>query len=297
MIFKTLLIVFMSSSLGTFSQASSLIRATLKPQQSIILDTVLNEISGLAVTEQYFWGVNDSGGKAKLYSFDKENGKLAQAVTINNALNIDWEDLAQDKDFIYIGDTGNNFAIRQSIDIYKVSKPALEALAKKNSSAGLKINSQKLTLKYADKQNILPQRKHNFDSEALVAVEDQLWLFSKNRQDYRTKLYLLDKNLIEQRVSPAASFAVQGLITAADYNTDTKQLLLLGYSKSSGFNGNFIWQLNIVDQLPDWRSAKRFALKPDAQWESIKWLTNQQFMLAAEKSPRGKQTLSIFNLP
>ncbi len=283
------------------SQAHSKNIVSLRSSQLQVLDPQLHEISGLAETDAYYWGVNDSGGKAVLYGFDKKTAKLAQVIELQGAINIDWEELAQDQQFLYIADSGDNFAMRQSIDIYKV---AIQDLALFNNSSNAsnvgiarKIASQVIHVKYADKDNFLPQKKHNFDSEALTVVGDKLWLFSKNRQDQQTKLYKIDKQAKQQILAPTASYPVQGLITAADYNAATEQLILLGYSKKSLFGGSFIWVLDVKDDLPLWSSATRYKLKRYAQWESIKWLTKKGFIVAAEKSSLGKQAVAKFVLP
>jgi hypothetical protein len=36
---------------------------------------------------------------------------VLRTVAITNATNVDWEDIAQDASYIYIGDIGNNFEI------------------------------------------------------------------------------------------------------------------------------------------------------------------------------------------
>jgi hypothetical protein len=265
---------------------------TLNAIERTTLDPIVKEISGLASTKNKYWGINDSGGEAALYSFDKMNKGLRNVVKIENALNIDWEDLAQDEQFIYIADSGNNIALRQSIDIYKISKQELI-----KSSVNHSISSKILNISYADQDNFLPLKTHNFDSEALTAVNGKLWLFSKNRKDQRTKLYKLDKTSGSQSVAPVASYPVNGLITAVDYNPQSQQLIFLGYSKRAAFGHSFIWVVDVKDDLPVWNSAIRYKLKPYAQWEAIKWTSNTGFIAAAEKSGLMEQGLATFKLP
>ena len=165
------------------------------------------------------------------------------------------------------------------------------------SKAKSQVTSTVINVKYADKESIWPQRKHNFDSEALTVVEDELWLFSKNRKDQHTKLYKIDKTQARQSLTPSARFDVQGLITAADYNPQTKQLLLLGYARGTAFGGSFVWRVDVVNNAVQWTSAKRFYIKPFAQWESIKWLGEHEFMIAAEKSRLTPPQIAKFELP
>lgn len=265
---------------------------TLKAVKTVKLNAVLNEVSGLASSKDLYWGINDSGGEATLYGFDQGTYRLKKRIAIKKAFNLDWEELAEDDHYIYIADTGNNIAMRQSVDIYKVSKNDLNAAVNKES-----VSSSALQIVYRDKQNYLPQRRHNFDSEALTVVGDQLWLFSKNRKDFQTKLYRVSKHESKQTLSPVASFPVGGLITAADYNPKSQQLLLLGYSKKSAFGHSFIWLVDVKDQNLDWQSAVRYIVEPYAQWESIVWKGDNQFVLAAENSRLTSQMAAVFKLP
>ncbi|EPJ53810.1 MAG: hypothetical protein OFPI_09220 [Osedax symbiont Rs2] len=268
---------------------------TLSAKHSHNLDPKLDEISGLATSDDKIWGINDSGGEATLYAFDPQTYQLIQSILLPQTSNSDWEDLAQDKHYIYVADTGNNFAIRQRLNIYKVPLAAIQA---KGSVWIASIEStQKLTIEYADRQGVLPSKSHNFDSEALTVVNDKLWLFSKNRADSQTKLYKIDREMGEQLIAPVASYPVGGLITAADYSAADSKLLLLGYSKRSVFGHSFVWVIDVKGDLPDWASAIKYKLFPYAQWESIKWQTNQRFLVAAEESALSEQKIAQFTLP
>jgi len=256
------------------------------------LDPILAEVSGLAQTKKRYWGVNDSGGKPALYGMQKSDVKRFNVVTVKDAVNIDWEDLAQDDEYLYVADSGDNFAIRANVNIYKVSKNSLSQIRHNGE-----IDSERLTLEYALKDNFLPLKNHNFDSEALSVVNDKLWLFSKNRVDAKTQLYIVDKKKKYQKISPANSFDVDGLITAVDYHQERGKLLMLGYSKHSVFGHSFIWMVDVKNDQVDWDSASRFRIKPYAQWESVQWISDDRFILGAEKSPLSKAQIAEFILP
>jgi hypothetical protein len=265
---------------------------TLKARSIVKINPLLHEVSGLAKLKGRYWGINDNGGKAALYGFDEKTLSLKNTIALEGATNIDWEDLAQDAEHLYVADIGNNFALRSSISIYKVASDQL-----KTDQVNSTVESSVIKVQYADKTSFFPKKKHNFDSEALTVVGDQLWLFSKNRQDLRTKLYKIDKSKQSQSLNPVASFDVQGLITAADYNPETAQLLLLGYSHKSAFGRSFIWQVDVSQGLPQWSTAKRYKIEPFAQWESVKWLSDDEFMIAAEQSGLTSQQVATFTMP
>ena len=72
------------------------------------LDNTIEETSGLLLINENLISHNDSGGENTLYEFDISTGNISGAVNIDNSVNIDWEDIACDSDYIYIGDFGNN---------------------------------------------------------------------------------------------------------------------------------------------------------------------------------------------
>ena len=66
----------------------------------------------------------------------------------------------------------------------------------------------------------------------MVSKGDSLFLFSKNRGDFRTDIYGLPKMPGEYVTSIQGSFDSEGLVTGADYRKrDSKgELVLVGYS-------------------------------------------------------------------
>lgn len=91
-----------------------------------------SEISGLAASRQHpgvIWAVEDSGRPNQLIAFDTSGSPLA-SVTISNATNVDWEDLAlapgpDGRDWLYIADIGDNFASRSALTVYALPEPAI----------------------------------------------------------------------------------------------------------------------------------------------------------------------------
>ena len=46
---------------------------------------------------------------------------------------------------------------------------------------------------YADQETFFPRPKHKYDAEAIIIINEQLVLFSKDRENLNTDLYLVDK--------------------------------------------------------------------------------------------------------
>ncbi|MBL6943693.1 MAG: T9SS C-terminal target domain-containing protein, partial [Bacteroidales bacterium] len=92
------------------------------PPLRFLLPPEIQESSGLAYFNEKLWTINDSGGLPVIYAFDTIVGQIVQRIIVDNAINIDWESLATDDDYIYIGDFGNNLGNRDDLAIYIVSK-------------------------------------------------------------------------------------------------------------------------------------------------------------------------------
>ena len=195
----------------------------------------LNEHSGmLALTDSTLLGHNDSGDDPILYEFDASTKKLIRRIHVLQADHKDWEELAQDEDYIYIGDFGNNRGARTDLVIYKVQK---SELLQSDS-----VNAQIIAFSYPDQSDFSERSKHRFDCEAMIALGDQLYLFTKNRDDAKTNLYQLDKTPGTQVATPKSAFDVSGQITAADLAVDSSDVLaLLGYDYQEGHFRPFIW--------------------------------------------------------
>ena len=89
----------------------------------IRLSKKVNETSGLELVDGNFLTLNDSGDEPYLYTFDRE-GKILSKILIKGAQNRDWESLASDEKYIYIGDIGNNKGNRKDLttEVYALTK-------------------------------------------------------------------------------------------------------------------------------------------------------------------------------
>lgn len=101
-------------------------------QVGTISDTRLDEASGLAASQQnsgIYWTHNDSGNAAALFAIGEDGGIVAE-FSVNNANNIDWEDInigpcPSGCACLFIADTGDNLFIRGRKTIYRVPEPVL----------------------------------------------------------------------------------------------------------------------------------------------------------------------------
>lgn len=205
---------------------------------SFDLGNKLTEISGLALLKpNVLVGINDSGNKAELFLFN-EKGEPIKTVVVTNATNIDWEDLALDDTYLYIGDIGNNLNKRKDLCVYRVLRSEVLNLTS--------VIADKITYTYNDQSEFPPKkREYNFDAEAMVVRNDSLWIIAKNNSEPwngSARVYTLPKtpgNYVAQQKGTVFTANVdwwEDAITGADFYND--HLYILTYNRIIRFNGN-----------------------------------------------------------
>jgi len=221
------LIAILLSTLGmaqnnNYNQNKSIKTLVYSPQLiSNQLSEKVNEQSGLVWHDDLFWIINDSDCAPELIAYTPK-GKLQKVVTISNTNNRDWEDLAEDDTYIYIGDFGNNSGVRTDLRVLRLLKS--EITDKKE------IQVDFITFSWADQKDFSSRNmQHNFDCEAFFAYGDSLYFFTKNWDDKKTRLYSMPKLPGDYKLKPLCEFDVDFMVTAADITTDGKTVALVGY--------------------------------------------------------------------
>lgn len=239
----------------------------------------IKESSGLVFTDGKLWTHNDSGNPQEIYSIDTSTGAILQTIVIDNFGNNDWEDITADSAFIYVGDFGNNNGTRTDLKILKIAKSDI------TSASTVHVNAQAISFSYTDQTSFTSSNTHNFDCESVISIKDSLYLFTKDRGDGATRVYKLPKIPGTYAVSPYTNFAVQGLITGADYNPVTKQILLIGYMLNKV--NSFIWQLyDYQGDLFFSGNKRRIEISNGNEWqtEGICWINSTHFFVSCEET-------------
>lgn len=195
------------------------------PTEEFALPVSLNESSGIIYFNNKIITHNDSGGQNQLYELDLSNQLVTRTVAITNATNIDWEDITQDQNYIYIGDIGNNGGDRTDLKIYRISKS--------DYTSSTSVNAETIAFSYANQTDFTTQTNNTeWDAEALVSFDDtNLMLFSKNWVNGTTKAYLVSKIPGTYSLNPLTTdLNSGGLISGATYNPLSGKLFLVGYT-------------------------------------------------------------------
>ncbi len=230
------------------------------------LPSNINESSGLQKIKgkASFYTHNDGGGQTELYEIDTV-GNFISNLKIPNTTNTDWEDLAQDDaGNIYIGNFGNNSNTRKDLKVYKIQPNKLDKVEEIN------FNFQDQTAFPPVKENM------NFDCEAFFWANDSLYLFSKNRGEKFTKMYVMPSNAGQYNLTPKQAIYLKANITGADINPSKTQFALLSYGKVFlfGVENN---QISFSKPL----FCIKAALK---QAEAISYITDNELLITNEQA-------------
>ena len=136
-------------------------------QVAILKDNSIDESSGLVasrVNPGTYWTHNDDG--AFIFALNSRGAPLG-VFRVTGAQARDWEDISigpgpdRDKSYLYIGDIGDNDAVRSEIAVYRVAEPAISPATVKFSKKqpGATESAEAIRLKYPDGK---------FDAETLL---------------------------------------------------------------------------------------------------------------------------------
>jgi hypothetical protein len=229
-----------------------------------IQSPTLDEASGLACSisnDGFIWSHNDSGGEAMLYLLSlggEESGKfLLPGIT-----NIDWEDLAIglgpqiSTNYLYIGDIGDNRAIRKSYSIYRFEEPDLNSLDLPSNSSVEEFS----TIQYVYEDGAR-------DAETLMIdpVSRDLFIVSKRGQNSFLYKLPFPQDTIEMDTALRVGILPFTYTTGGDISGDGTEVLLKNYKNI------FYWRRENKESLEDLLQTSPIVLKylPEPQGEAI----------------------------
>ncbi len=253
------------------------------------ISSTVSESSGLIFLENRLITHNDSGGSPLLYELDTLSGMVSRTVFIENATNVDWEDLCFDTDYIYVGDFGNNAGTRTDLKIYKILINDYLALDT--------VTADTISFSYSDQTSFESDVfSTNYDAEAIIAIGDSLYLFSKNWENNETNVYSISKEPGTYNSSIIDNFNTEGLVTGADYDPIENEILLTGYTF---FTIPFVFLIrdlsgtNFSEAL-----LKREAIVLDEsnQVEAIASIGNFSYYISSESSMTGDGILHLLKI-
>ncbi len=200
------------------------------------------ENSGLQFANGYLWTFNDQLNKPQLYRIDTASNTVQQRVYLKGITNTDWEDIAFDGTYFYIGDFGNNnTGGRANLKIYKFPFAAIDLA---NAIDTIQPNNiETIHFIYSNQpQPVAPTGYNNtkYDCEAMIVDNNKIHLFSKNWVGNTTTHYVINSTSAGNYIAEATETFDNGyLVTAADKMQGQNIIVLIGYV-NSGFGNHYM---------------------------------------------------------
>jgi hypothetical protein len=251
---------------------------SLQPELVCQLAPALAEVSAMIMVDDAMWVLMDSGNPNQLYKVDRQSGEILRTLTIANATNTDWEAMATDDAFVYIGDIGNNAGHRTDLHFLRFPLEVLE------DDDLTEVDAEILPFAYVDQTDLTPTwGASDWDCEAFVVMQDTAYLFTKSWLEGVSHLYAVPLEPGFQWAVRRATLQSQGLVTGASLHADGSSICLIGHT----YGGQpLIWTLSHypAHELFNGHSQRAVLEMPLAQTESIAWMADDSVYFAHEAS-------------
>lgn len=187
------------------------------------LPSQLLETSGLTFWNNLLFTHNDNDD-LKIYAIDTTTGSITNSYNLTGTANIDWEEISQDENYLYVGDFGNNSSgNRTNLKILRIEKSSI-------LNNNLKIDTINFSYSNQTDFTATAANKTDFDCEAFIVTTDSIYLFTKQWNTNQTSLYALSKTPGTYTAQYKNSYDVQGLVTGATLLENKKLVVLCGYT-------------------------------------------------------------------
>ncbi|MCG2462028.1 T9SS C-terminal target domain-containing protein [Flavobacteriaceae bacterium F89] len=183
----------------------------------------VRETSGLIFYNGKLITHNDSDNTPQLFELDTGSLSITRTVTLNNVKNMDWEDIAQDENYIYVGDFGNYKGDRKNLSIYRIPKSAYNTAEK--------VQADRIAFSYEDQVDFTSKSRSDWDAESLFVFGNQLVVLTKQWESNGTRAYTVPKVPGNYKAKNIGGYDIRGLVTGAEYNPLTRVLYLIGYNQ------------------------------------------------------------------
>jgi hypothetical protein len=242
-----------------------------------LLPGELPEASGMIEYNGLLWLINDGDRGPWVYGLDPSTGLVMRKVFVNGA-NIDWEEITQDENNIYIGDFGNNSGSRKDLKILICSKADFANDTVR--PAGI------INFSYSDQQDFTSKNENtSFDCEAFLVYRQTVLLFSKDWITKKTTVYSMPSQPGTYSAMPGNVFATGGLVTGAAFKNG--RLVLIGYNPDTYYSP-FLFiadDFNFSTKTYGNRVRIDFPSSTFTQAESVIITSNDEIRIATETNP------------
>ncbi len=199
----------------------------------------IKESSGLAASPcqpDVLWTHNDAGDDEYIFAIST-TGKHLGVWNVQNAQNVDWEEIAAFKDsagkcFLLIGDIGNNEVDRSELAIYRVAEPSVSPGDSASSAKEPSPTSPAEMMKFK-----YPDRPHNAETMIVHPRSGNIYVLTKS-PDGPSQIYKISPSFgseaaaVTEKVGEISLPSVPvGFLTGGSVSPDGRRVILCDYQK------------------------------------------------------------------
>jgi hypothetical protein len=222
-------LVLLSSSCAVAGLSEEFLPAQ---QAGVIQSESIREASGLVASRQnpgVLWVHNDSGSAAEVFAIDTQ-ADLLGTCAIRGAMARDWEDIAigpgpdPNRQYLYIGDIGDNQAKRPEVVVYRVPEPRVNAAAPFGT---MTIGpAEAIRLAYPDSPK---------DAETLLVDPLTRDIYIIAKRELFSKVYRagFPQSLVGRTRMEAVTVLPWGFAVAGDVSPDGREVIVRGMFNAS----------------------------------------------------------------
>lgn len=219
----------------------------------------INEASGIAASRknpQVLWVHNDSGDSARVFAI-RIDGVLLGTYNLSGAGATDWEDMAigpgpiDGVDYLYLGDIGDNNAVRSHVNVYRVAEPAVDTNQSPVTMTLTGVNT--IRLQYPDGAR---------DAETLMVDPPTRDIYIVSKRESLSRVYRAEypQSTSSISVMEYKCSLPWGYATGGDISQNGSEVIVRGYFNAS------IWQKNTGSEL--WQAFSNQQCNVSLQFES-----------------------------
>ncbi len=218
---KLFILHFLLISFLGFSQKIE--KLSLKKYKIAILSDSLQESSGLTNIDGRLFSFNDSGNTSEIFEI-KAGSSYIEKTFQTGLRNIDWEAITNDGENFYVGEFGNNLGTRKDLKVYQIPF-RIDSL--------IVASIKTIPFFYPEQTDFTPKNiNNNFDAEAMIFMDGNIHLFTKEWVTNTVTHYLIDKNLKENQPAQKLESYDTGFVVT-DSSLWENKLYVVGYTKKA----------------------------------------------------------------
>lgn len=250
------------------------------------------ESSGVTTSRSHpglLWTLNDSGNPPSLFLVDT-TAAVHGFVTLSPGVDLDWEAIAGapcgDGWCLYVGDIGDNRAIRRSVVVYRLREPSSETLAARKAAP-----DDALVIEYEDGPH---------DAESLVATPaGDLAIITKG-QEGESAAYWIESSAwgtgraVAKRfwkLPIETSILFIRLVTDAALSPDGQKLAVRTYRNL------FLFGRDSTDRIPTRPLGSCPLDRLDPQGEGVSWFDDSTLVLTSEVTGLRPAPITLLRCP